>query len=312
MLTDVPGFLVGHHTLTEAETGCTVILCPTGTVAGVQVSGGWPGSRDLPILEPTNASPGIDAIVFSGRSVFGLGVADGVIQWVHEHRKSLPDASPFVPQVPAAVINDLPVGDTSQYTTREHGYLAAGDAAKEFERGSVGAGIGGSVGRRFGGQERTKGGVGSASITFGETGVVAALAVVNSFGIVLDENAQALAGPWTADGRNVDPLQVVRRNPMFPEVSMETEQTHTTLVAVATNAGLTKTACSVVARMAQAGMASAIRPVFAPPDGDIIIVASAGEGAASEAAIGTLASHVVAASIRDAVRRANNLTTGAE
>jgi L-aminopeptidase/D-esterase-like protein len=303
MITDVPGFLVGHCTLEDAGTGCTVILCPPSTVAGGLVCGGWPGSRDMAILEPTNASPGIDAIAFSGRSVFGLGVADGVIRWIQENRSPEDQATAIVPQVPAAVINDLTAGDRTQYPTADHGYIAAAHAGTQFKRGSVGAGIGASVGWLRREQPRVKGGIGTATISFGDEGIVSALAVVNACGNVLDERGQIIAGPRDADGEYIDPVKAMQADPLTRRTETEgTRQTHTTLVAIATNAKLTKTQCSIITRMASAGMASAIRPVFTPFDGDIIITASAGEVEVSEFALGVLASQVVAESIRDAVR----------
>lgn len=303
MITDIPGFLVGHCTLEEAGTGCTVVVCPPSTVAGGIVCGGWPGSREMAILEPTNASPGIDAIAFSGRSVFGLGVADGVIRWIQDNRSPEEQTTSIVPQVPAAVINDLTVGDRTQYPTADHGYIAAANAGSKFERGSVGAGIGASIGWLRREQPRVKGGIGTASISFGDEGIVSALAVVNPSGSILDAQGQIIAGPRDANGAYIDPVKAMQADPLARRPgAIDTSQSHTTLVAIATNAKLTKTQCSIIARMALAGMASAIRPVFTPFDGDIIITASSGDIEASEFALGILAAEVVAQSIRDAVR----------
>lgn len=297
MLTDVPGFLVGHATLESALTGCTVVRCPTGTVAGVEVLGGWPATREMAILSPLSASPSIDAILFTGRSVYGLASADGVVRWLEEHGSD-------VPQVPGAVINDLAVGNAAQRPGPDDGYRACQEAARDFARGSVGAGTGATVGKLRGAGTWMKGGVGSVSRQFEGGGIVAAMAVVNAVGDILDSDGRILAGAHDASGRHIDFADYVAARPLFPNETLASS--NTTLVAVATNAQLTKTQCAIVAHMAQAGFARAIRPVFTPWDGDTVIVAAAGNVPASEFVVGILAAEVVTASIRDAVRQATS------
>lgn len=296
MLTDVPGFLVGNVTMESAITGCTVILYPPGTTAGVEVLGGWPATREMAILSPLSSSPFIHAILFTGRSVYGLAAADGVVRWIEENRNE-------IPQVPGAVINDLGMGNTTRRPGAEEGFRACVDASDVFTRGSVGAGTGATVGKGRGPNTWMKGGLGSASLTFEGGGVVAALAVVNAVGDVIGADGRILAGAHDADGGHIDFASYVQDRPFYPE---ETGNSNTTLIAVATNANLTKTQCSVVAHMAQAGLARAISPIYTPWDGDTVIVASNGDVAASEFAVGIMAAEAVSASIRDAVLQAES------
>lgn len=209
--------------------------------------------------------------------------------------------------MPGVVINDLGMGTPSQRPGPAEGYRACQEARPEVVRGSVGAGTGATVGKLRGPGTWMKGRVGTASRAFAGGGVVAALAVVNALGDVLDRDGRILAGAHDADGRHIDFTAHVATQPWFPDDEPSSRTSNTTLVAVATNAGLTKTQCSVVAHMAQAGMARAISPIFTPWDGDTVVVASAGSVPANEFALGILAAETVADSIRDAVRSATSL-----
>lgn len=293
----ISGFTVGHITMEEAITGCTVILCPSGTTAGVEVLGGWPATREMAILSPLSASPHIDAILFTGRSVYGLAAADGVVRWIEERRGK-------IPQVPGAVINDLRLGDPAQRPGSQEGYAACERATTEVARGSVGAGTGATVGKGRGQDTWMKGGVGYASRTFGETGEIAALAVVNAVGDVIDNDGKVLAGAYDSHGHHIPFDEYVTKRPMFPNDDIES---NTTLVTVMTNGRLDKARCSIIAHMAQAGFPRAISPIFTPWDGDTLIVASAGDVDVSDFTLGVLAAEVVADSIRDAVRQARSL-----
>lgn len=304
MLTDVPGFLVGHATLEEPITGCTVILCPPHTTGGVEIRGGWTGTRDMDVLSPLSTSPHVHGLLFTGGSAYGLAAADGVLRWLEEKMTDPVAALPPVPQVPGAVIYDLAVGAPSPRPGPNEGYAACQAAAQTFARGSVGAGTGARVGPPIPGTTRMKGGVGSASLRFGADGVVAALAVVNALGNVLDRDGKLIAGAHGRQGQHVDAATYVRTHPVAVNRSRRTA--NTTLVAVATNAALTKTQCAMVARMAQAGLARAVHPTFTSGDGDVVVVLASGAETASEDTIGILAAEVVADAIRDGVRQATS------
>ena len=307
MLTDVPGFLVGNTTLAEAVTGCTVILCPEGTTGGVEIRGGWTGTREMDILSPLSASPFVHALLFTGGSTFGLAAAAGVMRWLEERWAANGTGSALgpVPQVPAAVIYDLGVGNPSPRPGPDDGYRACEVATATFERGSVGAGTGARVGADVPGSERMKGGIGSASRRFGESGVVGALAVVNALGNVLDENGRIIAGAYFPDGRHADAVDYLTSDP-GAIAAWPRRRNFTTLVAVATNAALTKSDCTVVARMAQAGLARAVHPCFTASDGDVVVVLAGPGQEANVDAVGIIAAVTVADAIRDAVRRAES------
>lgn len=218
------------------------------------------------------------------------------MRWVEER---VPGS---VPQVPGAVVYDLDLGAPLPRPGPEEEYLACRSATQRFERGSVGAGTGTRVGPGYPGYERMKGGVGSASRRFGDGAVVGALAVVNALGNVVDRDGKIVAGARDARGRHVDAAAYVEEH---PDASANADSTtNTTLVAVATNAALTKTECAIVAKMAQAGVARAVHPSFTAFDGDVVVVLANGDRPVTYDAVGIIAAETVADAIRDAVRQA--------
>ena len=305
MLTDVPGFLVGNVTHSEPITGCTVVVCPAGTVGGVEIRGGWTGTREMDILSPLSTSPYVHAVLLTGGSSYGLGAADGVARWVEERIAANVTGLYPAAQVPAAVIYDLAIGDPRARPTAEDGYAACEAAAETFERGSVGAGTGAVVGQVIRGATRMKGGLGSASRPFGSAGVVGAIAVTNSLGNIVDRDGKVIAGAHDGLGRARDVVPFLQQDPDVSHAGGATS--HTTLVAVATNAALSKTDCAKVARMAQAGLARAVHPAFTSNDGDVVLVLANGSAEAGVDAVGIIAAEVVADAIRDAVRQATSL-----
>src|ERR1041385_3367626 len=84
-ITAVPGLKVGHFTLAERPTGCTVILVDGDAVGGVAQRGGAPGTRETDLLHPLNMVDKVNAVVLSGGSAFGLDAASGVVRWLDEH-----------------------------------------------------------------------------------------------------------------------------------------------------------------------------------------------------------------------------------
>ena len=306
VLTDVPGFLIGHATLEAPITGCTVILCPPNTVGGVEIRGGWTGTREMDILSPLSASPHVHGLLFTGGSTYGLAAADGVMRWLEEQMTKPGANLPPVPQVPGAVIYDLALGDPTPRPGPDEGYSACQAAAATFARGSVGAGTGARVGPALPGTTRMKGGVGSTSRRFGARGVVAALAVVNALGNVVDRDGKIIAGAYGRHGQHADAAAYLETNPLGAG-DRSRRSNFTTLVAVATNAAMTKTQCAIAARMAQAGLARAVHPTFTSSDGDVVVILASGAETASEDTIGILAAEVVADAIRDGVRQATSL-----
>ncbi len=303
------GFAVGHWTDAGAGTGCTVVIPPPGARGGSDVRGGGPGTRELEVMGPLATAEEATAVVFAGGSAFGLAAADGAARWLEERGRGYETPGGRVPLVAGAVIYDL-VGAGRRPDVRpdaESGYAACAAAAGGVpERGSVGAGTGAAVAKLLGRDSAVKAGVGYAATLTAMGEAVAALAVVNAFGDVIGDDGGVLAGPGGGDGetrRTADLVAQLERPPDWREVPEQ----NTTLVCVCTDAALTKPGCAVVARMASAGIARAVDPVFTPVDGDVAFCLSSGAGAPRPYAallVGTVAATVTAAAIRDAVRAA--------
>src|SRR5215208_4900490 len=124
-LTAVDGLRVGHHTLTERPTGCTVILVDgDGASGGVSQRGGAPGTRETDLLNPANMVDKVNAVVLAGGSAYGLDAAQGVVRYLEEHNVGWKvGAAGVVPIVPAAILFDLPFGGKPQVRpTADCGY----------------------------------------------------------------------------------------------------------------------------------------------------------------------------------------------
>ena len=205
-LTAVPGLTVGHHTLAERPTGCTVVLVDgSGAVAAVAVRGGAPGTRETDALAPENTVQQVNAVVLAGGSAFGLDSASGVMRFLEEKHVGFPTSAGPVPIVPAAILFDLNVGGRPDIRpTAACGYEAARSAtANAVVEGSIGAGAGATVGKLAGAGRAMKGGVGSAALRLDSGLIVGALVVVNAVGTVVDpRTGKAVAGVRTADGNH--------------------------------------------------------------------------------------------------------------
>jgi L-aminopeptidase/D-esterase-like protein len=305
VLTDVHGVAVGHLTDARAGTGCTVVIPPPGTVGGVDVRGGGPGTRETDVLSPLAPPDEVTALLLTGGSAFGLAAASGVVRWCEEHGLGREMVVARVPIVPAAVIFDLGVSGDTRRPGPEDGYAACQAASGgPHATGSVGAGTGATVGKLLGPEGRCKGGLGAASMRTHDGVTVAALAVVNAFGDVLDEEGQVLAGAW-APGRGF--VGAAREAVVAPPVHPRLAPTSTTLVVVATDARLAKAEAAQVARMAHAGLCRAISPVNTPFDGDVVFCLATGARSGGLFACGVAAAEASAAAVRDAVRRATGL-----
>jgi L-aminopeptidase/D-esterase-like protein len=306
-LTDIPGLRVGHWTNLEAATGCTVILCPAGgAVAGVDVRGSAPGTRENQLLNPVNFVQKIHALLFSGGSAYGLAAADGVMRWLEEHDFGLDVGVAKVPIVPAAVIFDLGTGDPRTRPDSAAGYAACERASDApVAQGNVGAGTGATIGKVLGFNHATKGGLGTASRRLGSGLMIAALAVVNAYGEVIDPRTNELvSGVRNPLGEGLVPA--LR--------TMETiyGQTwaglaNTTLGVIATNAALSKAEATKVAQMGHDGLARAIRPVHTMFDGDTVYTLSTGDQKADVNLIGALGAEVLAEAVVNGVRAAESL-----
>jgi len=307
-ITDVAGIKVGHFTDSRRPTGCTVILCEDGAVAGVDVRGSAPGTRETDLLDPVNLVEKVHAIVLSGGSAFGLDTATGVMRYLEEHGIGFDTRIAKVPIVPAAILYDLGVGDAKVRPTAASAYKACQAASTgKVEEGSVGAGAGATIGKAGGGNPM-KGGIGTSSIRLPNGIVVAAIIAVNCVGNVIDpKTGKIVAGARTKDGKGfVDIIQGYREG---LEV-VETPGQATTIGVVATNAaGFTKAQMKKIAEMSHDGIARAISPSHTMLDGDTLFAVSTGTFSirASVTAIGALAAEAVSEAILRAVMRAKSV-----
>ncbi len=308
-ITAVPGILVGHHTLKERPTGCTVILAQPAATGAVEVRGGAPGTRETALLAPENSIDKVDAIVLSGGSAFGLDAATGVMKFLGEKGVGYMTSAGVVPIVPAAILFDLAVGGRPDVRPDAScGYEAARQAKPgPVEEGSIGAGAGATVGKLLGATRAMKGGVGSVALTTPDGLIVGAIVAVNAVGTIVEpRTSRPIAGVRTADGRSLeDPFALVRQG----VASVGPAREATTIGVVATNARLTKTQALKVVEMAHDGLARAIIPAHTPSDGDTLFALATG-GLARDVnvgAVGALAADAVAEAIVRAVRAAKGL-----
>ncbi len=308
-LTRLHGILVGHHTLSDRPTGCTVVICPDGTVGGVEVRGAAPGTRETDVLSPHNSVPHVHAILLSGGSAFGLDAASGVMQWLEQHGHGFPVGPVRVPIVPAAVIFDLGVGDPRIRPDLMSGWMACTQASSAPVRmGNVGAGTGATVGKVFGPHLAMKGGIGSAALTV--SGVtVAALVVVNALGDVVDpKNGRILAGARTTASGLVLQDTVNSLVQGLTPTALPTGA-NTTIGVIATDAVLNKSQAHRLAQMGHNGLAQTIRPVHTPWDGDTLFALGTGQSGvpADMMLLSTLATEVTALAVLNAVTHAESL-----
>jgi len=306
-ITAVAGLKVGHFTDTRRPTGCTVILCEQGMVAGVDVRGAAPGTRETDLLRPENTVDRVHAILLSGGSAFGLDAASGVMRWLAERGHGLRVGLACVPIVPAAVLFDLWLGDPGVTPDADAGYAACEAArAAPPAQGSVGAGSGASVGKLFGPERAMKGGIGTAAVCVDGI-TVAAMVAVNAVGDVIDPaTGQLLAGARDAQGRLLGSAQAMLHGRLPARLL---NGSATTIGVVATDAMLGKAQACKLAQMSHDGLARSINPVHTPSDGDVMFaLASGGSGRSADLTLlGTLAAEVTAQAVLNAVRHAVGL-----
>jgi L-aminopeptidase/D-esterase-like protein len=304
-LTAISGIRVGHATHLEGATGCTVILCPEGTIGGVDVRGGAPGTRETDLLRPMHWVQTVNAVVLSGGSAYGLASADGVMRWCEEHNIGYKSGTGFlVPIVPAAILMDLPVGQPGIRPDAEMGYDACEVATSDpVVQGCVGAGTGCRVGPMGGNARATKGGIGTAAIELDNGLIVAALCAVNAFGDVVDEQGKIFAGLRSEDGTEFigvqETLRTFRRAP--------STTSNTVIGVVATNARLNKEQVNKVAQMAHNGLARVVRPAHTMFDGDVIFALATGEAEGDVNVVGAYGADMMEQAIRNGVRAATTL-----
>ncbi|MEY9871018.1 putative pantetheine hydrolase [Streptacidiphilus sp. MAP12-33] len=274
-LADVPGFRVGHAQRVGdgALTGVTVVLAPEGgAVAGVDVRGGGPGTRETDALDPRNLVQRVDAIVLTGGSAFGLDAAGGVVAWLEERGRGFrvgAEPGQVVPVVPSAALFDL--GRGGDWHARPDAALgreaveaaAAAEEGASVPQGNVGAGTGAVAGG-------LKGGVGSASVRLASGVTVGALVAVNAVGSAVDPaTGELYAARFGQPGEFPDLRAEPSASPQDPGLN-------TTLAVVVTDTTLTKAQAHKLAGTAHDGLARALRPVHLLSDGDTVFALASG------------------------------------
>jgi L-aminopeptidase/D-esterase-like protein len=301
-----PHVLIGHAAYPDGPTGCTVILCPEGAVAGYDVRGSASGTRQTDSLSALHRVPYIHGILLAGGSSFGLDAGGGVLQYLEERGVGFDVTVTRVPIVPTAILFDLGFGNPAVRPDKALGYQACLNAIPdEPAEGSVGAGTGATIGKLFSVLQATKGGLGYSAVRTDEGLVVAALVVVNAFGDVLDLAGNIMAGArsgpddrtfadtWASMKQGLQPRQFLVQN--------------TTLGVILTNARLDKAEARKLAQLAQNGLVRVIAPVHTLYDGDIVFSLSVGDLDAPLMQVGLLAQEMIQEAVLRAVRTADGL-----
>lgn len=284
------GFLIGHADDQKAKTGCTVFLCPNGAIAGVDVRGGAPGTRETALLDPRMTVERVHGVLLSGGSAFGLDAASGVMRYLEEQGIGFDVGVAKVPIVPAAVLFDLAVGSSSTRPNEKMGYQACKNAKSEIPvRGNFGAGTGATVGKEKGMAFAMKSGFGFSLVQEGELFVAAGIAV-NSFGEIYSPTGVRIAGVRVHQDAQPDQRPFLGSN--------------TTIGVILTNAVVTKSQANKLASVGHNGYARTIRPCHTPYDGDTLFTLSTAQVPVDFYHLCKLTEEVVAAAVIDAVEEA--------
>lgn len=297
---DIRKVRVGQAEDKDAGTGCTVILCREGAVAGVDVRGGGPATRETDLLNPINMVEKIHAVCLSGGSAYGLDAAGGVMQYLEEHEIGFDMKVARIPIVCGASLFDLSVGNPHVRPDKEMGYQACMNSELPgFEEGNHGAGTGASVGKMIGFEHAMKSGIGTYGVELDGIQVVAIVAV-NACGNVVDfETNELLAGMLDKETNTI-----LKAEDVLEQAHKAEPLGNTTIGCIITNAKLSKAQCTKVAGISHNGYARAIQPVHTMSDGDTIFVLSTQEIDCDADTVGILAVHCMGKAINRAVCKA--------
>lgn len=310
-ITQVAGIEVGHFTDTRRPTGCTVVLARGSAVAGVDVRGAAPGTRETDLLHPSNVVERVHGVLLAGGSAWGLDAASGVMRWLDEKGIGLTVGPARLPIVPGAVLFDLALGDQRIRPDDSAGYAACQAASRATPaEGNVGAGAGAAVGKIFGIRRAMKGGIGSASVTLDGV-TVGAIVACNALGDVVDpETGAVIAGARSDDGHTLLDTRRALLRGIQPRPMLE--GSNTTIGVIATDAVLTKMQAGRLATMGHDGLARAINPIHTLSDGDALFALGTGESGKTLGmmTLGTMAAEVCALAVLRAIRAARGVTVG--
>ena len=305
-ISDIENLKIGHAEDSVGGTGCSVLLFDVASPAGVDVRGSAPASRETDLLNPTSSNNGINAVVLSGGSAFGLDAAAGVMEYLEERNIGFDVGVTVVPIVVQSSLFDLPIGDYKSRPDKAMGYKACEDAQnKRSDSGCIGAGMGATVGKILGHDRGMKSGFGTFAVQIGDLKVGAVVAL-NALGDIFDiETGEKIAGVLSEDKTHFqDTIDVYVER--FSGVGNLFTQ-NTTIGAIVTNGKFDKVQMKKIASMAHNGYARSIRPVHTTADGDTIHAVSCGEVTADVDVVGTLAAEVMARAIRNAIKSSKSM-----
>jgi len=276
-IADVPGITVGHYTDAHGATGCTVVLCKNGAVAGVDVRGASPGTRETDLVRPSSTVQKVQAVLLSGGSAFGLNAAEGVVRYLKDNGIGHDARGIKIPLVPAAILFDLSTGDPT-IPGPDDAYEACAIASNgRPDEGSVGAGTGATVAKLLGRAGFVKGGVGTAGMVLGDGTTVGAIIANNAVGGVHDAGSgRLIVGPRNTAGDMLDATKMILAPDWEPPAMPA--GTNTTIGVIATDASLSKSQAARVAAAAHDGLALAVRPAHTVHDGDTFFALATGTG----------------------------------
>ncbi|MCI1944834.1 P1 family peptidase [Clostridium luticellarii] len=304
LFSSIEGIRIGNAENLEGPTGCTVVICPGGAVAGVDVRGGAPGTRETDLLNPVNMVNRIHAVLLAGGSAFGLDAAGGVMQYLEENNIGLDVKVTRVPIVCAAVLFDLSIGNCKIRPDRSMGYEACVNSELNIcKNGNFGAGTGATVGKILGDSHAMKGGIGTYAVQAGDLKVGAVVAV-NCLGDIVD-NGSIIAGALNEDGKSFAGTENIMLSRYSSKKNLFTG--NTTIGIVATNGKFTKSGMTKISSMAHNGYGRAMKPAHTMFDGDTIFSMSTGKVQADLNVVGFLAAEVVEKAILKAVKSADSL-----
>lgn len=303
--TDIEDIEVGHAQDLEAGTGCTVVICKKGAVAGVDVKGGAPGTRETDLLDPVNLVEKIHAVVLAGGSAFGLDAASGTMQYLEEKEIGFDVQVTKVPIVCSAVLFDLAIGDHKIRPDKEMGYQACLNVNRNCPEGNIGAGTGASVGKITGMERAMKSGLGCHATQVGDL-KVGALVAVNCLGDVIDpETGMRVAGVLNQNKTELADTEEIMIQSYAKQKNLFAG--NTTIGIIATNAALTKPQATKLASMAQNGYARTMRPAHSMFDGDTIFTMGTGHVQADLSVLGLLSARVMERAVISAIMKTKPL-----
>lgn len=304
-INQIEGFRIGNAQDENGGTGCTAIICDSGAVAGADVRGGGPATRETDLLKSENMCNEVYGVILSGGSAFGLAASTGAMKYLEEKKIGFDVGVGVVPIVPGACIFDLIAGDSACRPDATMGYAACVASEKNSpEKGNYGAGTGATVGKFFGVERLMKGGLGTYAVQIGSLKIGAVVAV-NCLGDVYDvDNGEMLAGLLNEEKTALASTREVMWNSVEQKKNVFTG--NTTIGCIITNAKLTKPQCNKLASMAHNGYAAAIKPVHTSADGDTIFYLAKGEVEINQDALGDLGVYVIAKAINEGVKNATS------